>query len=139
MPKLDPKKDFPLGTKRKDLVTTPSGSGIDEITLQAVLEGKIKFEDLRITPETLEYQAQVAEACNRKWFAENLRRAAELTKLPDERLLEIYEALRPYRSTKEELIEIAKELEEKYEANNNASLIRQAAEVYETRKLLKRR
>ena len=42
----------------------------------------------------------------REAFAGNLRRAAELISVPDERILEIYNALRPYRSTKEELLNI---------------------------------
>ncbi len=37
----------------------------------------------------------------------NFERAAELTAVPDDRILEIYNALRPYRSTKEELLAIA--------------------------------
>ena len=46
-------------------------------------------------------------------------------------------ALRPHRPTKEELLDIATELEEKYEAKANAVLVREAAEVYEQRGLLR--
>ena len=35
------------------------------------------------------------------------KRQAELIAVPDDRLLEIYNALRPYRSTKQELLDIA--------------------------------
>jgi propanediol dehydratase small subunit len=98
-----------------------------------VLKGEITPQDVRITPETLEMQAEIAEKVGRHQFARNLRRAAELTRIPDQRILEIYRALRPYRSTKEELLAIADELEQKYGARMNAALVREAAEVYERR------
>ena len=47
-----------------------------------------------------------------------MRRAAELIAVPDTRVLEIYNALRPYRSTKVELLAIADELEDKYNAKS---------------------
>ncbi|MDY0041154.1 MAG: diol dehydratase small subunit, partial [Desulforhabdus sp.] len=71
-------------------------------------------------------------------LASNIRRAAELTRIPDERILEIYEALRPYRSTKKELLDIARELETKYQARICAALVREAVEVYEKRRRLRR-
>ncbi|PUU86577.1 diol dehydratase small subunit, partial [Halanaerobium sp.] len=58
-------------------------------------------------------------------------------KVDDDRILEIYNAMRPYRSTKAELIEIAEELENDYDAVINANLIREAADVYEKRERLK--
>ncbi|MGQ9533490.1 MAG: diol dehydratase small subunit, partial [Desulfotomaculales bacterium] len=88
-------------------------------------------------PETLRLQAEIAAAVGRRQLAENLRRAAELTAIPDERILEIYNALRPYRSTKAELLAIADELESRYGARINAAFIREAAEVYERRGRLK--
>lgn len=130
-------KDYPLAQKRKDLVKTVSGKGLDDITLDAVLNGKITPQDIRITANTLILQAEVAESVGRVQFARNLRRAAELTIVPDDRILEIYNAMRPRRSTKEDLLEIAKELEEKYNAKMNAQLIREAADVYERRGILK--
>jgi propanediol dehydratase small subunit len=61
-----------------------------------------------------------------------------MTRIPDERVLEIYEALRPYRSTKKELMDIATELESQYQAHVCATLVREAADVYEKRRRLKR-
>ena len=135
---LDPKKDYPLAQKRPDLVRTATGLSLDEITLDKVASGKITFGDLKIRPETLEYQAQIAEACGRPQLASNIRRAAELTRLPDERVLEIYESLRPYRSTKKEMLDIANELESRFQARICAALVREAAEVYEKRGRLRR-
>lgn len=136
--KLNYKTDYPLSEKRPDLVKTASGKTLDQITLEAVMSGEIKAEEIRITPQTLEYQAQIAETIGRPQLANNMRRAGELTKVPDERILEIYNALRPYRSTKAELLAIADELENEYGARINADFVREAAGVYETRDRLKK-
>ena len=134
---LDHQKDYPLGTKRPDLVQSASGLGLEEITLDKVTAGQITFEDVRIRPETLEYQAQVAESVGRPHIAANLRRAAEMTRIPDERVLEIYNSLRPYRCTRQELLDIAAELESKYSAVVCGAMVREAADVYEKRNRLK--
>jgi propanediol dehydratase small subunit len=136
--RLDAMKDYPLATQRPDLVRSATGLSLDDITVDKVSAGAIKFEDVSIRPETLEYQAQIAESIHRPHIAANLRRAAEMTSVPDERLLEMYNSLRPYRCTKEELLEMASELESKYQAKICANLVREAAEVYEKRGRLKR-
>ena len=130
-------KEYPLATKVPDIINTPTGRKLNEITLESVMAGEIKPEDIRISKETLEMQAQIAEDMKRHAMARNFRRAGELISVPDERVLEIYNALRPYRSTKEELLKIADELEEKYNAKVNADFVREAAQVYEDRKKLR--
>ena len=105
------KADYPIGDKRPELIFSATGKAYKELTLDKLLAGQLTAEDLRIRPETLELQAQVAESVNRDAFARNLRRAAELIAVPDARLLEIYNALRPYRSSKQELLAMADELE----------------------------
>lgn len=136
MEKLNVKKDYPLADKRPELILTPTGKKIDDITMEQVLEGHVGIEDCRISDQTLEYQAQIAESAGNRQMAANLRRAAELTSFSDERVLEIYEALRPFRSTKEELLSIADELDSGG-AVLNAAFVRQAAGVYEKRSKLK--
>ncbi len=130
--------NYPLAEKEADKIKTPTGKPFNSLSYEKVLSGELTSDDMRIAPETLEYQAQVAESVNREAFAGNLRRAAELIAVPDERLLEIYNALRPYRSTKQELIDIANELDGKYGAKTAAGLVREAAEVYEKRDRLKK-
>ena len=125
---------YPLGKNRKDLLRTPTNKTLDDITLESVMDGTVTIDDVKITPEVLELQAQVAESAGRPTLARNFRRAAEL---PDARILEIYDALRPFRSTKSELLDIASEIESKYDAKVNAAFIREAAEVYEKRKKLR--
>lgn len=131
-------RDYPLGEKSTDKLRTPTGKSINDVTLEAVLNGTVSGADVRITPETLEMQAQVAESRGRGVFASNLRRAAELIAVSDERILEIYNALRPYRSTKAELLAIADELQNKYNAGVTANLVREAAEVGEARGRLRK-
>ena len=67
----------------------------------------------------------------------NFERAAELTAVPEDRILEIYNALRPYRSTKQELLDIAEDLESRYKAKICAAFVREAAALYVERKKLK--
>lgn len=136
--KLDAEKDYPLAQKRPDLVRSATGLTLDEITLEKAASGKLTFDDVKIRPETLEYQAQIAESAGRPHLARNLRRAAEMTRIPDARVLEIYNALRPYRSTKQELLDIASELENKFQAKVCAGFVREAAEVYEKRGRIKK-
>lgn len=134
---LSPELDYPLASKRPELLRTPTGKKLSDITLENVLNGSVKAEDVRITPETLRLQAEIADGVGRSQFAVNLRRAAELVNVPDTRVLEIYNAMRPYRSSKRELLAIADELETTYNAKINAALLREAADVYERRNRLR--
>jgi len=118
---------YPLSEKHQDRLKTPSGIAFSEITLQAVLDGRIRMEDLRVTAEALEMQAQIAKAAGREQLAENLRRAAELVNLPDDEIIAIYSALRPGRAEKAELNRLAEMLEQRYHAYHCAALIREAA------------
>ena len=137
--KFDPRRDYPLASQRPDLVKTLSGLDFSDISLENVSSGKIPPQEIRISPETLEYQARIAEAHGRFQLATNFRRAAELTRVPDEEVLRIYNALRPHQATKEDLLAIAKDIEKKYKAKINARFIREAIGVYEKRDLLKKR
>ena len=112
-----------------------SGRPIDAITLEAAVAGELTPADLRAHPETLRHQAAVAEAHGNPQLGENLRRAAELTALPDDEVLAIYDALRPSRSTAAGLASIAARLEAAG-APLCAALVREAAEVYARRGLL---
>ena len=131
-------KDYPLSKNKPNLIKSSTGKSLSDFTVENIMNGSITPEDIRIAPKTLEMQAQIAESDGRKSFAQNLRRAAELIAVPDERILEIYDKLRPYRSTKNELLEIANELETKYNAKINAELVREAVVLYEKRDRLKR-
>jgi propanediol dehydratase small subunit len=113
-----------------------SGRPIDEITLAAAVRGDLSPADLRVHPDTLRHQAEVAETHGNPQLGENLRRAAELTALPDDDVLSIYEALRPGRSTTAGLEAVAMRLDAA-SAPLCAALVREAAEVYARRGLLR--
>ena len=131
---FDPTVDYPLGTRRPDLVETPAGLALADVTLEAARQGRLAAADVRATAATLERQAAVARAAGRVQLADNLDRAAELTRVPDDRLLEIYTALRPGRSTPAELEGWARRLEE-WEAPRTAAFVREAAAAYAERGL----
>jgi propanediol dehydratase small subunit len=133
---FDAAGDYPLGTRRPDLVRTPGGLTLDELTLDAVRTGLLEASDLRATAETLRLQGEVARAANRPELAANLGRGAELTAVPDEVILEIYTALRPHRSTAEQLERWAERLEHEFGATMTAAFVREAKEVYAKRNLL---
>lgn len=134
---LTPENDYPLSSKRPELIKTPTGKNLSDITLEKVLSGEVTPKDVSIAPETLRMQAEIADGVNRTQFGDNLRRAAELTAVPDKRILEIYNAMRPNRSTKPELLAIADELDQQYSASLSAALVREAADVYERRNRLR--
>lgn len=129
--------DYPIAQKHPEWIKTKTGKTLDDITLDNALSGQITPDDLKITPEILKAQGEIATSAGRKTISRNFTRAAELTALPDARVLEMYNALRPYRSSKAELIGIADELENQYNAKISADYVREAAEHYEKRKKLK--
>ncbi len=129
---FDPLTDYPLGTRRPDLVRTPGGTPLSELRLEAdTLDG----DELRATPETLRLQAEVARAAGRTQLADNLLRAAELATVPAETILEIYTALRPHRSSAAQLEAWAERLDA-WKAPRTAAFVREAALVYSERGLL---
>jgi propanediol dehydratase small subunit len=132
---FDPKRDYPLGTRRPDLVATPGGIPLAEVTLGAVRDGRIGAGEIRATQGTLRMQAQVALAAGRVQLAESLDRAAELAGVPDDVLLGVYTALRPRRATGAELEEWATVLEG-LGAADTAAFVREAASSYAERSLL---
>jgi len=134
---FDPVSDYPLGARRPDLVRTPSGLGVDELTLDAVRAGTLDPEDLRATPQTLRRQSAVAHAAGRTQRADNRARAAELATVPSGTILEIYTALRPHRSSAEELEAWAERLETELEAPLCAVFVREAAAACAARGLLR--
>ena len=132
---FDPTRDYPLGTQRPDLVSTPGGLPLADVTLDALRSGRVSADEIRATPETLRMQGAVALAAARIQLAENFDRAAELAAVPDDILLAVYTALRPGRATGAELEDWAVRLEG-YAATKTAAFVREAAAAYLDRGLL---
>ena len=119
-------------------VRTASGRTLDELNIEAILAGELTAEDLLISGETLHRQADAADAAGYRQLAENLRRAAELTGISNQQVLDIYNALRPNRSTYDELTTLADRLENGLGAPLTAAFVREAAQVYQERGILRR-
>ena len=128
---------YPLMQNAADDLKALSGKPMSEITLEAAAEGALSPEDMRIQADTLRMQAQVARQAGYTQLAANLLRAAELTAVPNKEVLQIYDLLRPGRGSYEQLIQLAEYLEQTYQAAENGRFIREAAEVYKERGLLR--
>jgi propanediol dehydratase small subunit len=117
---------YPLYREARERITLPSGRPIDAFSVESLEAGRLGAEDLGIHEETLRAQAAIAEEAGFAPLARNLERAAELTRLPAEKILEIYEALR--RGTEGTALEaIAHEVERDFDAVQTAEFIREAA------------
>jgi len=128
--------DYPLSINHPELLHTPTGKALSEITMDAVVSGDVTAEDLRVSPDTLVLQGRIAESMGRRQLGENCRRAAEMTAIPDDEVLAMYNALRPRASSAAQLEEIATRLENTFSAPTCAALVREAAQVYAARNLL---
>jgi propanediol dehydratase small subunit len=115
---------------------TVSDPTVSEPTLDGVRSGAVSMQEFRITPQTLQHQAGVARQHANAQLAENFERAAELALLDDEEVLAIYEQLRPRRASADELETRAAWLAERG-AHRCAALVREAAQVYARRGLLR--
>ena len=110
--------NYPLIDQADDL-RAASGRPLSEVTLDALED--LSIADVQISPATLRAQAEIARQAGFRQLAINLTRAAELTAVPNA-----------------ELLVLADTLEQRYEAVENARMVREAAEVYQARGLLKR-
>jgi len=127
---------YPLGEYEKDKISSKTGKRLVDITLDEVMKNHISSDDIKISKETLSAQGQIAKEAGNAPMELNFARAAELVDVPDDLILKMYDKLRPNRSTKLELVKMAQELLEKYNAKNCARLVMEAAEVYEKRGVL---
>ena len=62
---FDPAGDYPIGTERPELIRTPGGLRLDELTLEALWSGRLEASEMRATADTLRLQAEVARAGSR--------------------------------------------------------------------------
>ena len=128
---------YPLGEYEKDRIASKTGKKLTDITLEEVMKDHVSSDDIKISKEMLKAQGQVAKEAGNDPMEKNFERAAELVDVPDDVILKMYDRLRPNRSTKLELVMMAQELLEKYNARNCAKLVMEAAEVYEKRGILR--
>ena len=128
---------YPLGEYEKERITSKTGKKLTDITLDEVMKDHVSSDDIKISKEMLKAQGQVAKEAGNDPMEKNFERAAQLVDVPEDVILKMYDKLRPNRSTKLELVMMAQELLEKYNARNCAKLVMEAAEVYEKRGILR--
>jgi propanediol dehydratase small subunit len=129
---------YPLMESAAESLTAASGRTLSSVSLEAAAAGEVDAADLQISAATLRAQAELAAQAGYRQLAQNLQRAAELTAVPNQDLLRMYELMRPGRSTYAELTEMANRLENEFSAPITAAFVREAAEVYRNRNLLRR-
>lgn len=129
---------YPLLENEADNLKAVSGRTVNQITLEAAAAGELSDNDLRIRAETLRAQAEVARNAGYGQLAANLLRAAELTAVPNDELLKMYDLLRPGRASYDTLVALADHLESVYNATFTGQFVREAAEAYRLRGLLRR-
>jgi propanediol dehydratase small subunit len=129
---------YPLIETAADELRAFSGRPLADLTPDAVARGDLSADDLRIHADALRAQADVARQAGYDQLAANLLRAAELTIVPNQEVLHIYEWLRPGRASYAQLRQVADHLEQTYQATENARFVREAADVYRERGLLRR-
>jgi propanediol dehydratase small subunit len=130
--------DYPIAEKRPETVRARSGKSFEDITLEAVVAGRVSMADLAIHSETLLRQAEIARAAGRPTLAENFERAADLVEVPQDLVMRAYEILRPGRATSAaEILAIAALLRNAYKAHRIATFLEEAAEVYDKRGLFR--
>lgn len=126
---------YPLGDDAG--LRSAGGKMAGEIGPEALAAGALGMGDVQIDASTLRAQAEIAREAGYPQLADNLTRAAELTAVPNDALLEMYEQLRPGRATHPELLALAARLEVDFAAPATAALVREAAEQYLRRGLCK--
>lgn len=129
---------YPLMESAAGELAAASGRTISSVNLDAAAAGLVDAGDLQISASTLRAQADLAQQAGYEELAQNLRRAAELTAVPNQELLRMYEVMRPGRSTYAELSQMAERLQNDFDAPITAGFVREAAEVYRSRNLLRR-
>ncbi len=131
-----PEDKYPLINQPDLEMHSASGLDLDEITLENLAQ--LQAADIQVSAETLRAQAHIARQAGYTQLAANLLRAAELTAVPNAELLQMYDLLRPGRASYEQLTLLAQRLETIYSAPENARFVREAAEAYQERGLLRR-
>jgi propanediol dehydratase small subunit len=104
---------YPLYREARESLELPSGRPVGHFSLENLEAGRLGPEDLGIHDP----------------LARNLERAAEMTRLPAAKILEIYEALRRGERSAE-LETLAGEIEQAYDAVLTAEFIREAAGLH---------
>ena len=131
---------YPASERQADRIATIGGHKLNDLTLENVLAGRLTAQDIGISSGALRIQSEVARTVGRSCLAANFDRGAELSGVPQDEIFTTYELLRPGRArSKQELLDLAARYREQHQAPNIARLIEEAAEVYNSRGLFRKR
>lgn len=128
---------YPLYDNEGAHLKAANGHPLRDVTVDAAMQD-LALDDIQIDRTTLQAQAQIARAAGYTQLAQNLERAAELTAVPRGEIIAMYQLMRPGRATYDELQALADRLIHEYAAPICAALVREAADVYRQRNMLKR-
>lgn len=129
---------YPLIEHAAGELRAASGRPLADVTPEALDAGELGIADLQISAAALRAQAAVARAAGYGQLAANLERAAELTAVPNDEVLRMYDLLRPGRSSEAELLAMAERLADHSGAPVCAAFVREAAAVYRRRGLFRK-
>lgn len=128
---------YPLYNNHATTLVAASGRAVSDVTVDAATLGDLSLDDIQITQQSLRAQAEIARQAGYGQLAQNLERAAELTVVPRDEIITMYHTLRPGRSDLPTLIALADRLEHQYGATMCADFVREAAEIYQARGMLR--
>ncbi|MHA1555010.1 MAG: diol dehydratase small subunit [Alphaproteobacteria bacterium] len=131
------RRSYPLGKHHRRETSARSGRPLSNVSAERLLAGEVTADDVAISADTLLLQAGFAKEAGFEQVADNLARAAEMTRIPDRDLLDLYEALRPGRSTYYQLLSLSQQIASQYDAELTGAYIREAADVYRETGMLK--
>ena len=84
---------YPLRENAAESLRTFTDRPLSDINAAAIASGELKGDDMRTNADALRQQAQIARDAGYPQLAGNLSRAAELTSVPNDELLKVYEML----------------------------------------------
>lgn len=128
---------YPRYVHHADTLVAASGRALNHVTVADAELGHLTLDDIQITQQSLRDQAQIARNAGYTQLAQNLERAAELTVVPRDEIIAMYHILRPGRSDYAQLMALAARLEHHYHAPICAQFVREAADVYHVRGMLR--
>jgi propanediol dehydratase small subunit len=117
---------YPLSENNAQDLKLASERLLADLHMEPLVNGELSAQDLGIHADTLRAQAEIARQAGYDRLAANLSRAAELTSVPNDELLKMYEAL--CRGDRYEQ-SLSRYISRKYNALETGKLYT-AAEVY---------
>ena len=82
MDKIKQPKTYPLSENYAVSITGKNGFLLADLTMENIVNDKVKMEDIQISAETLLSQSAVSANAGRQALANNFKRASEMVSIP---------------------------------------------------------